>query len=51
MKNWRIKLEYQNRAVDIVIEAKTYSEAYINSSEKYPGCVIKSISEIRKSKS
>jgi len=50
MKNWKIKIEYNNKTIEILIEARTYSDAYISAEIKYPGCVVKSVSEIRKSK-
>lgn len=50
MKNWKVKIEYKNKTIDVVIEAQTYSDAYIKAEIKYPGCVVKSVSEIRKNK-
>jgi hypothetical protein len=47
MKNWKVTIEYKNKTIEVIIEAKTYSEAYIKTEIKYFGCVIKSVSEIR----
>jgi len=47
MKNWKVVIEYQNKTIDAIIMAKTYSEAYIKAGTDYPGCVIKSVSEVR----
>jgi hypothetical protein len=51
MKNWKAKIEYKNKLIDVAIEADTFSEAYINISKKYPGCEIISLSEVRKKQS
>jgi hypothetical protein len=48
MKKWKIILEFEERTMEISIEASSYSNAFIESEKKYPGCVVKSISEIRK---
>jgi hypothetical protein len=47
MKNWKVKIEYENKTQDVTIKATTYSEAYIKAEIDYPGCVVKSVSEIR----
>lgn len=48
MKNWNVKIEYNNKTIEVLLEAKTYSEAYIAAEINYPGCVVKSVSEVRK---
>jgi hypothetical protein len=48
MKNWKVKIEYKNKTMEIILQANTYSEAYIAAEMKYAGCVVKSVSEIRK---
>jgi len=50
MKNWKVTIEHKNKTLEVTIEAKTYSEAYIKTEIKYFGCVIKSVSEIREKK-
>jgi hypothetical protein len=47
MKNWKVIIEHKGRVVEIKIEARYYSDAYLEASKKYPGCVVKSISQIR----
>ena len=47
MKNWKVIIEHKNKTLEVIIEAKTYSEAYIKAEIKYLGCVVKSVSEIR----
>jgi hypothetical protein len=47
MKSWKVIIEYKNQILEVRTEAKLYSEVYIKIGIKYPGCVVKSISEIR----
>jgi hypothetical protein len=47
MKNWKIVIEYKGKTLSIELEARSYADAYIEVELKYPGCVIKSISEVR----
>jgi hypothetical protein len=47
MKRWKVIIELQNKTLEVLTEAKTYSEAYINVEIQYPGCKIKSVSEVR----
>lgn len=48
MKSWKIIIIHNEQVKEIIIEAQYYSDAYVNAELKYPGCIIKSISEIRK---
>jgi hypothetical protein len=48
MKNWKAKIEHKNQLLTITIKAKTFSEAFIAVGQKYPGCNIQSLSEVRK---
>jgi hypothetical protein len=50
MKNWKVKIEYKNKTLEIVLKATSYAEAYIAAEIKHPGCVVKSVSEIREAK-
>jgi hypothetical protein len=47
MKNWKITIEYKGKVMEIMVEAKLFSDAYVAAELKYPGCVVKSVSEIR----
>jgi hypothetical protein len=47
MKKWKVTLEYNGRTIYITLKASSYADAYIKSELEYPGCVIKSISELR----
>lgn len=47
MKNWKVVINYQNKTLTIELEARSYADAYIEMELRYPGCTIKSISEIR----
>jgi len=47
MKTWKVIIEYKNKVMEVRTEAKLYSEVYIEIGNKYPGCIIKSISEVR----
>lgn len=47
MKKWKVIIEYQGRVLEIIIEAKYYSDAYVNAETKYPECRVRSISEIK----
>lgn len=46
MKKWKVIIEYQSKILELTIEAKYYSDAYVDVEKKYPGCIVKSISEI-----
>jgi hypothetical protein len=48
MKRWKVVIELKNKTQEIIIEGNSYSDAYVNTEIKYPGCIIKSVSEIRK---
>lgn len=47
MKNWKIRIEYENKTLEVVLYATSYPEAYIAAEIKYPGCIVQSVSEIR----
>jgi hypothetical protein len=47
MKNWKVKIEHTNKTLEVRVKATSYAEAYITAELKYPGCVVKSVSEIR----
>jgi hypothetical protein len=47
MKKWKVTIELEGKVLEVITEAKFYSEAYISTELKYPGCIIKSVSEIR----
>jgi hypothetical protein len=48
MKTYKVIIEYENQILEIYTEAKFYSEAYIAIEIKYPGCIIRSLLEVRK---
>jgi len=48
MKKWKVIIEFEKGTLEILLEAAFYSEAYIEAEKKYPGCVVKSITEVRK---
>jgi hypothetical protein len=48
MKHWKVIIELENKTQEIFVEGKSYSDAYVKAEIKYPGCKIKSVSEIRK---
>ena len=47
MKIWKVIIEYEGKVLEIKIEAQYYSDAYVNAEIKYPGCIVKSISQIK----
>lgn len=54
MKNWKVTIEYETKVSEVIIKAKCYSHAYVKAAGayakvglKYPGCIVKSISEIK----
>jgi hypothetical protein len=47
MKRWKIIIEYKGNTMEIIVDAKFYSDAYLEAERKFPGCIIKSILEIR----
>lgn len=49
MKFWQVILKYNDITLRIKIEADSFSAAFIKAEEMYPGCIIKSVSEIRSS--
>jgi hypothetical protein len=48
MKTWKVKIEYESKTLEVLFEATSYAEAYIKAEIKYPGCLVKSVSEVRK---
>jgi hypothetical protein len=38
-----VLIEYREKIMEMIIEARTYSEAYIKTEQEYPGCKIRSI--------
>lgn len=48
MKRWKVIIELKNQTQEIIVEGNSYSDAYVNAEIKFPGCKIKSVSEIRK---
>jgi hypothetical protein len=48
MKNWKVKIEHNNKTSTVTIKAGTFSDAFIAVAAKYSGCEIKSITEVRK---
>lgn len=47
MKNWKIIIDCEGKTIEITVEAKYYSDAYVSAEVKYPGCTVLSITEIR----
>lgn len=47
MRVWEFKIKHEGNLLNIRIEAKYYYDACLETQKKYPGCVIKNISEIR----
>jgi hypothetical protein len=47
MRNWKIMIELNGKKMEIFTKATSYAEAFIYAEIHYPGCVVKSISEIR----
>ncbi len=47
MKKWKVIIEYEDKVVEIIMETKYYSDAYVNAVTNYPGCKVKSITEIK----
>lgn len=50
MKNWKVRIEYENKTLEVLFKATSYAEAYMAAEIKYPGCIVKSVSEIRETK-
>ncbi len=46
MKGWKALIEYNGVTIELRIEARSYSEACLAVERMYPGCIVKSISEI-----
>jgi hypothetical protein len=47
MKRWKVIIELENKTQEVIIKGTSYSDAYVSAEIKYPGCRIKSVSEIR----
>lgn len=47
MRKWKVIIEHEGYLLELIIEAKYYSDAYIDAEKKHPGCIVKSIFEIR----
>jgi hypothetical protein len=43
MYNWKVIIEHAGIIFELLIKAKSYSDAYINSEMSYPDCRIISI--------
>jgi len=48
MKSWKVLIEHKNKFIEIDIQADSYADAYIKTELEYPGCKVKSITEVRK---
>ncbi len=48
MKNWKVVLECKGDVIEETVAAQYYSDAYFIVEKKYPGCIVKSITEIKK---
>ncbi|MGQ0827657.1 MAG: hypothetical protein ACT4ON_04610 [Bacteroidota bacterium] len=46
MKDWKVKIEHKKKVMTISIKASSYADAYIKTGVKYPGCIVKSISDM-----
>lgn len=47
MKRWKVVIKYNDVTFEIKIEADSFSAAFTKAEEAYPGCMVKSVSEIR----
>jgi hypothetical protein len=47
MRSWKVIIEYEKEPLEIIVQAKYYSDAYIEVEKKYSGCIIKNVSEIK----
>jgi hypothetical protein len=48
MSNWKIVLSHNGKNVELIIKAKSYSEAYLNVGVEYPESRILSIKLIKR---
>jgi hypothetical protein len=46
MKNWKVVIEYEGNTLELFVEGKFYSDAYVYAEINYPGCTVVSIKEI-----
>lgn len=46
MKRWKVVIIYLGNTLEVIIEAKSYSEAHISAERIYFGGIVKNISEI-----
>jgi hypothetical protein len=47
MKKWKVIIELEGKEVELITEARYYSDAFVNAETQYPGCRVKSITEIK----
>lgn len=47
MRKWKVIIEHEGQEIEIVTEARYYSDAYVEAETKYPGCRVKNITEIK----
>lgn len=47
MKKWKVIIEHDGKEVEIITEARYYSDAFVNAEMQYPGCRVKSITEMK----
>jgi hypothetical protein len=43
MKDWKVTLLNNGKTLELVVQAQSYSDAYIKTELLYPDCMIKSI--------
>jgi hypothetical protein len=46
MRTCKVFFEYEGKVSEEIVETVYYSESYIIIEKKYPGCIVKNISEI-----
>ena len=47
IRYWEIIIRYEGKSLTTTIEAIYQYDAYIELQKKYPGCIIKKISEVK----
>lgn len=47
MRSWKVIIECNDKKIEIIVKAPYYSDAYKEAEKKYPGCIVKNVSEIK----
>lgn len=50
MSTWKIILEYNFQTIELIVNASSFSEAYMEAEKKYPGCKVASVKQIETKK-